>query len=218
MIDFSNIESYRENNRIEAKKAIGGLPESIWETYSAFANTLGGIILLGVEELRDKSFRAVDLPSPQWLIEDFWDIVNNPKRVSVNVLSPKNVTVEEIQGKRIVAIRIPRAEPKDMPVYIDGNLFRGTYKRNGEGDHHCTPDEIYMMMRAADTNVPEKDGICQRAVIIYLTEYIFASAQELSRLLCLDMEQTEEIISELLKNDIISESRKDGKPVYRLKE
>ena len=71
MIDFSKIEQYRENNRIEAKKALGGLPKSIWETYSAFANTHGGIILLGVEELADKSFRTVDLPDPEKLTKDY---------------------------------------------------------------------------------------------------------------------------------------------------
>lgn len=71
MIDFAHLAHYRENNRIEAKKALGGLPESIWETYSAFANTMGGLILLGVIEEADKSLRAVGVPDPQWLMEDF---------------------------------------------------------------------------------------------------------------------------------------------------
>ena len=69
MIDLSNIEKYRENNRIEAKKALGGLPQSIWETYSSFANTLGGILLLGVEEQKDKSLHPIRLPDPERLAD-----------------------------------------------------------------------------------------------------------------------------------------------------
>ncbi len=148
MIDFTNVEKYKENNRIEAKKALGGLPHSIWETYSAFANTLGGIILLGVEEHSDKSLHPVDLPDPERLIKEFWDIVNNTRKVSANILSDKDVSVESVDGKRIVAIRVPRAQRSDKPVYIDGDPL-GSYRRSGEGDYKCTKEDVQAMMRDA---------------------------------------------------------------------
>ena len=106
MIDFSKLEQYRENNRIEAKKALGGLPKSIWETYSAFANTYGGIILLGVEERADKSLHPVDLPDPDRLIREFWDIVNNPNKTSVNILSARDVFVQEVDGAPDVQLTV----------------------------------------------------------------------------------------------------------------
>ncbi|MBQ3151630.1 MAG: putative DNA binding domain-containing protein [Clostridia bacterium] len=149
MIDFNNLEKYKENNRIEAKKAIGGLPHSIWETYSAFANTLGGIILLGVEEYADKSLHPVQLPDPERLIRDFWDAVNNTNKVSTNILSNKDVTIEDVNGKSIIAIRVPRAQRSDKPVFIDGNPLSGSYRRNGEGDYKCTKEEVWAMTRDA---------------------------------------------------------------------
>ena len=148
MIDFSHLEQYRENNRIEAKKALGGLPQSIWETYSAFANTLGGIILLGVEEWPDKSLHTVDLPEPEKLVKEFWDLVNNPNKASVNILSSKDVIIHEVDGDHIISISIPRAERSCRPVYVDGNPLN-TYRRNGEGDYRCTKEEYQAMVRDA---------------------------------------------------------------------
>ena len=154
MIDLKNLGKYRENNRIEAKKAVGGLPHSIWETYSAFANTLGGIILLGVEEYPDKSLHAVDLPDPDRLIKDFWGLVNNTQKASVNVLSSKDVSVENVDGKHIVVINVPRADRSYKPVYIDGNPLN-SYRRNGEGDYKCTDEELKAMYRDASVRTQD---------------------------------------------------------------
>lgn len=156
MIDVLKIEKYKENNRIEAKKALGGLPRSIWETYSAFANTLGGVILLGVEEYKDKSLHPVNLPDPEGMVAEFWAMLNRGEKVSVNILSATDVRIESVDGKRFIVITVPRAERYDRPVYIDKDPFSGTYRRNGEGDYRCTAEEIEAMLR--DAVREEQDG------------------------------------------------------------
>ena len=149
MIDLNHLEQYTENNRIEAKKALGGLPHSIWETYSAFANTMGGLLLLGVEEHKDKSLHPVDLPDPERLRHEFWTMVNDPRVASVNILSPADVSIETVEEKRILVIRVPRAERAYQPVYVEGNPLN-TYRRKGEGDCRCSREELQAMVRDAD--------------------------------------------------------------------
>ena len=142
MLDFENLQLYREDNRIEAKEALGGLPESIWETYSAFANADGGVILLGVEEMPDKTLHAVNLLDPQWLLEDFWNLINDPMTVSVNILREEDVRILDVDGNTIIAITVPRVQPENWPVYIFNDIYRGAYRRCGEGDYRIPREEI----------------------------------------------------------------------------
>ena len=148
-MDFSSLENYRENNRLEAKSALGGLPRNLWESYSAFANTSGGVILLGVVEQKDKSLHAENLPDPDKLINDFWTVIHNKNKVSVNILSDKHISRMQIDGNTIIAITVPKAERFDRPVYIGANPFDGTYRRNGEGDYKCSKEEVQAMLRDA---------------------------------------------------------------------
>jgi len=147
MLDLSNLGQYRENNRIEAKKAVGGLPESIWETYSAFANTLGGVILLGVIEQEDGSFASVELPDPEWLVMEFRRCLRDRNIVSEDILSEDCVHIEESEGNRIVVIEVPKAETHQRPVFCGDDPYHGTYYRSGEGDYRCEPDDVDRMLR-----------------------------------------------------------------------
>lgn len=73
----------------ECKDASGGLPDSLWESYSAFANTDGGVILLGVKEVGGK-FSITGVPNATALIKRFWDGVNKAVAVEGGTSDARN--------------------------------------------------------------------------------------------------------------------------------
>lgn len=148
-VDVLHLHLYKEDEHIEAKKAQGGLPGSVWETYSSFANTDGGVILLGVEELPDYSLHAVGLTDVTKMEKDFWNLLNNKNNVNINILTNRLVHAEKVDGVDILVIEVPRAERTLKPVYRGVNPKTGTYRRNGEGDYLCTPEEVAAMLRDA---------------------------------------------------------------------
>lgn len=144
---------YGERINLECKKAESTLPNSVWETYSSFANTDGGIILFGVEEhLKEKDpekrFSFMSIKNPEQRLKDFWNTINSEK-VSSNILVDADVGTCEVMGETIMWIRVPQANYRQRPVYINGNPLKGSFKRNHEGDYHCTEDEVKAMMRDA---------------------------------------------------------------------
>ena len=71
-----------ERVTLECKKATKCVPGSLWDTYSAFANTYGGTILLGVVEYMDehdkvKRFEIVGVEDADKIRKDLWNTVNS---------------------------------------------------------------------------------------------------------------------------------------------
>ena len=132
----------------ECKDASGGLPDSLWESYSSFANTDGGVILLGVKEV-DHKFSIAGVPKAAMLIKQFWDGVNNREKVNVNILFDRHVYSVKCRGRDVVVIEVPRADRRERPVYVGKDMFNGTYRRNGEGDYKCSREAVLAMLRDA---------------------------------------------------------------------
>lgn len=145
--DLSQFDKYREDNRREVKKATGGLPLFLWDTYSAFANCYGGVIILGVKEEKDGRWKPTGLQNESKLRKDFWDTVNNQKKVNINLLSENNVQTYSIGDDVIMVIYVPAAKREQKPVYINDDMFGGTFRRNFEGDYHCTRLQVKAMLR-----------------------------------------------------------------------
>ena len=150
-----------ERVTLECKKAKSEVPKSIWQTYSAFANTIGGLILLGVDEnLQEKDvskrFQIIGVDEPSKIITDFWNTLNSDK-VNENILLDSDVEVVNVDGAQIICIHVPQADWMAKPIYLNGNVYKGTYRRNNEGDYHCTEAQVKAMIR--DSNADGNDGI-----------------------------------------------------------
>lgn len=141
-------DTYREDNRREVKKARGGLPLSLWETYSAFANCYGGVIILGIIENDDGSWWATGLTDEAKLRKDFLDKINNRNKVSINLLTDRDLETFTVDnGDVILVIHVPMAKREQKPVHINNDIFSGTFRRNWEGDYHCGRNEVLAMLR-----------------------------------------------------------------------
>jgi len=147
MFKVENLYEYKEDNRLEVKRAKHGLPSSLWDTYSAFANCYGGVIVLGIAENKDSSWTVTGLRDEAKLLKEFWDTINNRTKVSINLLKEDDVETYDENGNIIMVIHVPKASRDQKPVYINDDIFGGSFRRNGEGDYHCTKSEVLAMLR-----------------------------------------------------------------------
>ncbi len=164
MIDLAEVFKSSEKVNLEVKAAQGGVPNSIWETYSSFANTFGGTIILGISENKETGkFVPVGVSDSKKMISDIWNVLNNRQKISANILLEDMVYSREYEGRDYIVIEVPRADRRDKPIFIGTDMFNGSFRRNHEGDYHCSKEEVRAMIRdqsdtSADSLVLDKVG------------------------------------------------------------
>lgn len=133
-----------EHEHIEAKRA-SEAGKSILETVCAFANEPGlggGWLLLGVAREEMALFPAYEVEGveqPEKLGTEIAtqcrNIFNQPVRV--------DISTESIQGKAVLVVHVPEAQPQDKPIFFKSQgLPRGAFRRISSTDQHCTDDDL----------------------------------------------------------------------------
>jgi len=148
---LSDIALLRESHTLECKLASGrdgkgALPDDFWPTYSAMANTDGGVVLLGVRE-RKGQFELAGIEDPVKLRADLFNNLNNQQKVSVNLLTDADVQEHQVDGKTLMVVTIPRAARQHRPVHLSRNPLDGhTFRRLNEGDRHLPDEDVKRML------------------------------------------------------------------------
>jgi predicted HTH transcriptional regulator len=155
----------REGVALECKAAQGAsgrgdVPKDFWPTYSAMANAHGGVVLLGVRE-KAGVFSVAGLGGPAKVRADLFNNLNNPGKVSTNLLSDADVQELVMDGKTVLAVRVPQAARKEKPVFLNGQPLGNTYRRLNDGDRQCDDDTVKRML-AEQVQDSRDTRICNR--------------------------------------------------------
>jgi predicted HTH transcriptional regulator len=129
-----------EWDNFEAKRAESDLPKSCWETVSAFANTSGGWLVLGVSQ-SGKKFEITGVSNMEKLEQDLGNTLRS--REKFNVAIAPTFSKFDIESKKVLACFIPSSDVK--PVYF--NSLQNTFIRTGSGDQRATQFEIDSLFR-----------------------------------------------------------------------
>ena len=145
----------KETSHMEFKHGKGGFPhKEFWPSYSSFANTDGGVIIIGIKE-KDGNFYPEGLSSD---IADryekiFWDSINDPHQVSRKLMTNDDVVKANYNGNYFLIFNVPRARREERPVYVGQNPMRSTYRRNATGDYLCKEWEVSIMLAEQRPNL-----------------------------------------------------------------
>jgi ATP-dependent DNA helicase RecG len=130
-----------EPTDVEVKAAGGGLPSSVSETISAFANGTGGTLVLGIDEASGfapaKGFDARAIRDA--LADACANKVEPPCRAPIEI--------EEFEGARVVRLDVPELDPVEKPCFVGTRgTYGGSFIRGGDGDRRLTHYEVTQLL------------------------------------------------------------------------
>lgn len=124
----------------EVKEAADALPKSVWETVSAFSNTSGGWLVLGVKQT-GKKFEIQGINNAEKIESDLMNALRGGRKMNFPLFP--TAKKYDIDGKTILAFHFDSSPQK--PIFF--TTINNTFIRSGSGDRRATDSEIAAMYR-----------------------------------------------------------------------
>lgn len=148
----------------EAKACSKRLSGDVWETVSAFANTEGGTIILGLDQ--DAGFTATVGFDIDKVSQQFMEGMGDGGTPSKLVHPPKyRMGRNALEGSQVLTVEVEELEPQLKPCYIEKRGVKGgSYKRVGEADIPLSPTEVYELQHAFIPSEADRAPVEEAAV------------------------------------------------------
>lgn len=142
----NELYTLKEGQTVELKEARDSLPRNVWETVSAFSNTIGGTIYLGIKEGKENEKNSiVGVKNPRQRIKDILSAARSPEKLSFASFGEDDFSVLSVDGLSVICWVVHEAPKYQKPVYINGAKER-CFVRVGDGDHLASEGEMASMM------------------------------------------------------------------------
>lgn len=138
---------------VEAKAAAGGMPRSVVDSLSAFSNTEGGLLLLGVAEEDGFSVATIDAPK---LASDLASLCSD----SLEPPIWPEIDIVVVDGKPVVAAHVQELAADRKPCYVKSRgMDRASYRRSHDGDRALTSYEVHVLVASRGQPVEDMTSV-----------------------------------------------------------
>ncbi len=151
-----------DDERVEAKKCERQLSNDVWESVSAFGNTSGGILLLGIDQ--STGFKIARNFNIDKCIDQFVSGANpktgkltNPPQYAISRLS--------FEKGQVLVVEIAELEPSLKPCFITARgIQNGSYKRVADKDQKLSTTEIFALQNAMTPSPADRMPVSETGI------------------------------------------------------
>ena len=149
----------RDDSYCEVKECATSLSKDVWETVSAFANTAGGVIVLGVSEAM--GFVPVQRFAIDRVVDQFVSGMGDGGGEGILINPPSYLLTRAVfDGAPVLMVEIDELGIGQKPCFIKARGVQGgSFKRIDDKDVRLSANEIFAMQTAVTVDASDREGV-----------------------------------------------------------